>query len=65
MSVKDSTQKLGDISRVMSDGYHFIRVRLICENWEERANQGDEEAIQAMEMISAFHRLCITVETLR
>lgn len=56
------TKKLADISRIMADGFHFINMRMIVEDWQKQADLGDAKAQQAINMIEQFHRLCMAIE---
>lgn len=56
------TKKLVEISEVMADGVHFIHMRLLVEDWQARADAGDDGAEAAIRMIEQFHRLCVAVK---
>lgn len=55
-----TTQKLGEISRIMADGFHFTNMRSMLESVERDTDQ--ESAQQILEMVDHFHRLCMYVE---
>lgn len=57
--------KLTLISEVMGDGYHFLTLRFLVEDWERLANEGDEVAIRAMQMIEQFHKLCLATKNIK
>lgn len=54
--------KLAKISEVMSDGVHFIKIRLLVEEWDSLAASGDARAQEFMKTVDIFHRLCTTVQ---
>lgn len=56
------TRKLAEISEVMADGYHFVHMRTLVEQWEEQAVAGDKMAQDMMQVIDTFHRLCNVVK---
>lgn len=56
------TKKLGEISEVMADGYHFVTMRALVEDWEKSAAEGSADAQKMMEVINTFHRLCALVK---
>lgn len=58
--VPDITKKLGEISLVMSDGYHFMKMRMYAEGCElyEHGTNHSEEARKTMKLIKEFHELC-------
>lgn len=60
--VSEMSRKLGDISRVMADGFYFIHMRGQCEQFQAMADAGDPQAIEMIERINTFHRLCVHVE---
>lgn len=63
--VSEVATKLALISEVMGDGYHFLTLRFLVEDWERLANEGDEVAIRAMQMIEQFHRLCLAAKNIK
>ena len=48
-----ATEKLSLISEVMADGYHFVNLRFLVEDWE-----GTPEAAEMLEAINKMYRLC-------
>ncbi len=56
------TRKISEISEVMADGYHFVKMRMLVEDWEEKAVAGDKMAQDMMQVIDTFHRLCVVVK---
>ena len=56
------TRKLSEISEVMADGYHFVHMRMLVEDWETKALAGDKMAQDMMAVIDTFHRLCTVVK---
>ncbi len=56
------TKKLGEISEVMADGFHFVKIRAFVETWEKDAAAGIPDAVKMMEVINTFHRLCSVVK---
>ena len=60
--VSQVSRKLGEISEVMADGYHFIRMRALVEQWQDQADAGDQTAQDMMKVIDTFHRLCVVVK---
>ena len=51
-------KKLADISLVMADGFMFMKVRSLVEEWDRMAKDGDPTAKQAMQTINQFYNLC-------
>lgn len=64
-NVSDISRKLGEISLVMADGYHFVIMRELVEGWNNMADKGDERAKEMMDIINKFHRLCLTVQGMK
>ena len=60
--VSEVSRKLGTISEVMADGYHFVNMRELVEQWHEQADAGDKMAKDMMKVIDTFHRLCVAVK---
>jgi len=60
--VPQITRKLGLISEVMADGYHFIMLRQHIEQWDRDANEGNVQAQEMIRVIETFHRLCLTIK---
>ncbi len=60
--IPEVTRNLGEISEVMADGYHFVKMRMLVEEWEEKAQAGDKMAQDMMQVIDTFHRLCVVVK---
>ena len=60
--VSQVSRKLGEISEVMADGYHFVHMRTLVEQWQEQADAGDKTAQDMMKVIDTFHRLCVVVK---
>ena len=56
------TKKLAKISEIMADGYHFVNMRFLCEQWEADAAAGDVNSTEMMKIIDTMHRLCLAVE---
>lgn len=56
--VSEISRKLARISEVMNDGYIFLYIREICEQWQADADMGSAEAQEMMESIDTFYRLC-------
>ena len=56
------TKKLAKISEIMADGYHFVKMRFLCEQWEAEALAGDENSAEMIKIIDTMHRLCLAVE---
>ncbi len=61
-NVSQMSRKLGLISEVMADAYHFVRMRDFVEAWEKDAATGSPDAVKMMEVINTFHRLCQVVK---
>lgn len=60
--VSEMSLKLGLISEVMKDAYFFVHARVVCEDWQARAEAGEELAAEAIAAINTFHRLCAYVK---
>ena len=60
--VSEMSKKLGKISEVMSDGFHFIQMRAFCEQWQTEADAGNADSQEMIRIINTFHRLCVVVE---
>lgn len=60
--VSEPSRKLAEISEVMADGYHFVKMRSLVEDWQELADLGNETAKEAIKMVDTFHRLCMVVK---
>lgn len=60
--VSEMSRKLGMISEVMSDGYHFIHLREYAEQWQAQADSGHADAQKMIEAINLFHRLCVAIK---
>jgi hypothetical protein len=56
------SRKLGEISKVMADGYYFVHMREMVEEWQDQADNGNKTAQDMMNVIDTFHRLCLAVE---
>lgn len=56
--VSEMSRKLARISEVMNDGFVFLYMREICEQWQAEADMGSSEAHQMMESIDRFYKLC-------
>jgi hypothetical protein len=61
-NVSQMSRKLGLISEVMADGYHFVRMRDLVDDWQARADAGDATAQELIKVINTFHRLCQVVK---
>ena len=59
------TKKITEISEVMSNGYHFVKMRFLLEDWERQAAAGNIQAQEAIKMIETFHRLCACVKGMK
>lgn len=62
--IPEVTQILAEISRITSDGYIFMKMRIHAEEWQEMADNGNEKAQDAIDLIKKFHRFCTVMETL-
>jgi hypothetical protein len=60
--VSKMSRKLGEISEVMADGFHFVQMRDLVDVWQVRADAGDVTAQEMMKVINTFHRLCQVVK---
>lgn len=60
--VSQITRKLGLISEVMADAYHFMNMRTYVEEWDQMAKAGDPEAQEMIRVIETFHRLCSVIK---
>jgi hypothetical protein len=58
------TQKLSAISEVMSDGFYFIHFRVLMEDLESQAANGDDAARQLIVSVTQFHNLCMYAKSL-
>jgi hypothetical protein len=58
--VMNTNQKLVEISRIMADGFHFVKMRELMEHLSRESDQ--KSAQQILEMVDNFHRLCVYVE---
>jgi len=56
--ISEISKKLADISEVMSDGFHFVKLRFFLESLEERKDS-DILANDVLKMVEQFHRLCL------
>jgi hypothetical protein len=56
--IPECTRKLSLISEVMADGYHFVNLRFLVEDWVIRAEKGEPYAVEAMDAIDTFYRIC-------
>jgi hypothetical protein len=61
-TVSPMSRKLGEISEVMADGFHFVQLRAWCETWQKQADAGDAQSQELMTVIDTFHRLCQAVK---
>lgn len=61
-AVSEVSRKLGLISEVMADGYHFVTMREHVEQWQQQADSGDANAQKMIDAIDLFHRLCFYVK---
>jgi len=52
------SKKLADISLAMSDGFHFLQIRSLVEDWDRMAKAGDPTAQEAIVMVNKFYGLC-------
>ena len=59
----EMSHKLGLISEVMINGYFFVHMRELCEDWQSRADAGDKLAADAVNAINTFHRLCAYIKS--
>jgi hypothetical protein len=60
--VSKMSRKLGEISEVMADGFHFVQLRDFVDDWQASADAGDVAAQEMMKVIDTFHRLCQVVK---
>jgi hypothetical protein len=61
-TVSPMSRKLGQISEVMADGFHFVQLRALVETWQKQADAGDVQSQEMMKVIDTFHRLCQVVK---
>ena len=54
-----TTEQLGEISRIMADGCHFVNLRFLLEGLPEDAAKEEIKKI-----ITQFHNLCVYAEKL-
>ena len=54
-----TTEQLGDISMIMADGYHFVKLRFLLEGMQE-----DDNKEQIKKIITQFYNLCKYAEKL-
>jgi hypothetical protein len=59
--MKDITKSLSDIALLMNEGDKFLKLRFICEKWEQEANEGNKDSAVLIEVIKRFERLIKTV----
>lgn len=52
--------RLGEISRIMADGFHFVNLRFLLEGLEE-----DESKVELLKIVERFYLLCKFVEKMR
>ena len=55
----DTNKQLGEISRIMADGYHFVNLRFLLEGLPEDAAKQEIKKI-----VEQFYKLCIYAEKL-
>lgn len=58
---QEITKKLADITRITSDGHHFINMRFFLEALENSPEQ-TEAGLRVLDLVSHFHKLCIFAE---
>lgn len=61
-TIPEITRKLSKISEIMSDGYHFVKMREIAEKMERDAANGDFAASQVLTQLERFYNFCVFVE---
>jgi hypothetical protein len=61
-TVSPMSRKLGEISEVMADGFHFVQLRAVVEAWKKQADSGDVQSQEMMKVIDTFHRLCQVIK---
>ena len=54
------TRKIAEISRIMSDGFLFVQMRFMLEQFEQMPD--DPAAQELLEMVNRFYRLCKHIE---
>jgi hypothetical protein len=59
MNTNITTQQLGEISRIMADGYHFVNLRFLFEGLQDDVNKQ-----QLTEIVENFYKLCKYAEKL-
>lgn len=55
----NTNEQLGEISRIMADGYHFIQLRFLLEGLPD-----DENKQQILQIVEKFYKLCKYAEKL-
>lgn len=54
----EMNRKLARISELMNDGFVFVHMRELCEQWQFEADMGSPKAQQMIQSIDTFYRLC-------
>lgn len=60
MEVPEISKKLGEISFIMGDGYHFMKMRMLMEGIDEKITNATATQVEldVYKMVEQFHRLC-------
>jgi hypothetical protein len=51
------SNSLGDISMIMSDGYNFVILRHVAEQWAKEAKEGNKNSQALIDIITKFEKL--------
>ena len=51
------TKSLADISLIMNEGHHFVKIRDHAEKWKKESEQGKESSQALIDTITRFERL--------
>ena len=62
--VSETSRKLALISEVMADGYNFLVMRELCQDWQAQADCGNQTAKDMMQTVETFYKLCKYVKTM-
>jgi hypothetical protein len=57
------TRKLANIADITSNGFYFVQLRIVAEQWEKEANGGDDAAKQLIKVITDFEKMCAYIKS--
>lgn len=56
------TETLANISMIMGDGYKFLKIRMVCEQWAKEADEGNLSSASLVDIINKFHKLINVID---